>query len=218
MRNEAPLQNRVLPTGEIVAIKERGLLMGNRGGRFHDPMTRTLRQTRRPTQWSTKRWISCLTAFKDRKRIVMGHSYTELFFLDEVTALAAGHRPCFECRREAAVLFLDALHKAGVHQNTARQALRVDDVDALLHGERTQSQQHPLPCPWQNLPDGAMVQSAKRFYAVRNCVLYEWRPAGYQATDAALINQSAMSLLTPPSIVKALDAGYAPVWHNSCAT
>ncbi len=92
-----PLQNRVLPDGQIVAHSARGAFMGNRGGRFHDPETRTL-TTRR---WASRQWIICVLDFKHRHREVMGHGYTELFFLDEVTALAAGHRPCFECRRQA---------------------------------------------------------------------------------------------------------------------
>ncbi|WP_430513271.1 hypothetical protein [Pannonibacter phragmitetus] len=92
-----PFQNRVWPDGEIVSHPCRGLLMGNRGGRLHDPATKTIRR------WQTsRRWICCVLSFKGRRRQVMGEGYTELFFLDEVTALAAGHRPCFECRRAGA--------------------------------------------------------------------------------------------------------------------
>jgi hypothetical protein len=92
------LQTRVTPFGELVAVPARGTLFGNRGGRFHDPATGTLR-TRR---WASNRWICCVLAFKGRQREVWKTGYTELFFLDEVTALAAGHRPCCECRRGAA--------------------------------------------------------------------------------------------------------------------
>src|SRR5215471_17818564 len=102
-----PLQNRVTPFGEIVAIAQRGLLMGNRGI-IHDPGTRTLLNRR----WATKAWICCVCAFKGVRREVMGgRSWTELFFLDEATALAAGHRPCFFCRRADADAFRIAWEK-----------------------------------------------------------------------------------------------------------
>jgi hypothetical protein len=96
-----PLQNRVTPFGELVAAPARGLLFGNRGGRFHDRDARTLRRRR----WASKQWICCVLDFKGRHRAVWRTGYTELFFLDEVTALAAGHRPCCECRRLAARAF-----------------------------------------------------------------------------------------------------------------
>jgi len=92
-----PLQNRVDPFGELFADRSRGLFLGNRGGRLHDD-DRALGRRR----WASRQWICCRLEFKDRHRKVWGKSYTELFFLDEVTALAAGHRPCFECRRNDA--------------------------------------------------------------------------------------------------------------------
>ncbi len=95
-----PLQNRVDPVGNLFADAARGLLMGNRGGRLHDGQ-RKLGAGR----WTSKQWICCRLQFKNRRRQVWGNSYTELFFLDEVTAFAAGHRPCFECRRKDAERF-----------------------------------------------------------------------------------------------------------------
>jgi len=89
-----PLQNRVSPFGELITTSARGLFMGNRGGRFH-----TADRTLTSRRWASRQWICCRLQFKQRHRKVWGDSYTELFFLDEVTALAAGHRPCFECRR-----------------------------------------------------------------------------------------------------------------------
>ena len=92
-----PLQNRVNPFGELCAFSARGLFMGNRGGRFHtDAKTLTARR------WASRQWICCVLDFKGRRRDVWGRFYTELFFLDEPTAFAAGHRPCFECRRKDA--------------------------------------------------------------------------------------------------------------------
>ena len=98
---EGPLQNRVTPFGDIVAIPQRGMFTGNRGI-IHDPATKTLLRKR----WASKAWLICRCDYKDRRRNVMaGRSWTELFFLDEAVALAAGHRPCFLCRRKAAESF-----------------------------------------------------------------------------------------------------------------
>ena len=114
-----PLQNRVTPFGEIVAIPQRGTLMGNRGI-IHDPRTRTLLRRR----WSTKAWIACVCDYRGvRRQVMAGRSWTELFFLDEATALAAGHRPCFFCRREAAERKFDGLQQAsGYHFRTVAGA------------------------------------------------------------------------------------------------
>ena len=134
-----PLQNRVDPFGQIHAVAARGLFTGNRGV-IHDPATRTLLKRR----WTTKAWIICACDFRGRKRDVMGRNapsgnagWTELFFLDEVTALAAGHRPCFYCRREQAEAFADCFGKA---QGIARP--KVAEMDAVLHRERLASGGH----------------------------------------------------------------------------
>ena len=104
-----PLQNRVTPFGAIESTPARGTLMGNRGGRMHDAATKTLLRRR----WASKHWIICVTRFKQRWRPVMGpSSYTELFFLDEATALAAGHRPCYECQRHRALQYAEAFASA----------------------------------------------------------------------------------------------------------
>src|SRR5438093_11433404 len=117
-----PLPNRVTPLGELVAVASRGLFMGNRGGRIHRN-DRTL-GTRR---WASRAWICCVTRFKGRHRAVWGHGYTELFFLDEPTALAAGHRPCFECRRRAALAFA-ASWAAARHAPVPPRAAEMDRV------------------------------------------------------------------------------------------
>ena len=200
-----PLQNRVTPSGDIVATPHRGLFTGNRGI-IHDPATRTL--TRR---WANKAWLTCVCEFRGRRRKVMGgRSWTELFFLDEATALSAGHRPCFYCRRDDAVRFRAAWERGnGVANVLAR------DIDAVLHRERIaggQKRLHPLPAPLEKLPDGAMVQAGgESFLIVRGRAL-AWSPAGYREPGNTIAD--AM-LLTPPSTLRALSAGYRPVLHPS---
>jgi hypothetical protein len=201
-----PLQNRVTPTGDIIATPHRGLFTGNRGI-IHDPATRTLLRRR----WASQAWLTCVCEFRGRRREVMGgRNWTELFFLDEATALAAGHRPCFFCRRDDAVRFRAVWEKGN---GVAR--VRARDIDAVLHRERLSGGKkllHPRTMPREELPDGAMVQQGtESFLMVRGRALL-WSPAGYrQASNAP---QDAM-LLTPPSTLRALSAGYRPVLHPS---
>jgi hypothetical protein len=200
-----PLQNRVTPTGDIIATPHRGLFTGNRGI-IHDPATRTL--TRR---WAGKAWITCLCEFRGRRREVMGgRSWTELFFLDEATAFAAGHRPCFYCRRGDANRFRAAWEQGnGVSRAFAR------DIDAVLHRERLDGRAkrlHELPSPIEQLPDGAMVARDGESYLIVKGRALLWSPAGYIQAPNAL--QGAV-LLTPPSALRALSAGYRPALHES---
>src|ERR1700752_1111584 len=142
-----PLQNRVNPFGDLSAAPARGTFMGNRGGRFHtDAKTLTARR------WASRQWICCVLDFKGRQRDVWGRYYTELFFLDEATALAAGHRPCFECRRKDAETFAGAWQQAF----KLRQPLRADAMDLVLHGERLNGRAKRLHRRnIDGLPDGA---------------------------------------------------------------
>jgi hypothetical protein len=201
-----PLQNRVTPTGEIISTPHRGLFTGNRGI-IHDPATKTL-LTRR---WASKAWITCVCEFKGRRREVMGgRSWTELFFLDEATSFAAGHRPCFFCRRDDAVRF-----RAAWEEGNGITNLRAPEIDAVLHRERLASgkkQLHALPMPLEELPDGAMVQEGTESYLLARGRAWLWSPAGYRETLNAI--KDAM-LLTPPSTLRALRAGYRPVLHPS---
>src|SRR6201988_4716876 len=155
-----PLQNRVTPLGDIVADPHRGLFTGNRGI-IHDPATRTLLKKR----WATPAWITCVCEFRGRRRKVMGgRSWTELFFLDEATALAAGHRPCFFCRRDDANRFRAAWQQG----NGVARALACD-IDATLHRERLSNGKkrlHALPMPPEELPDGAMLLKAADSYLI----------------------------------------------------
>jgi hypothetical protein len=202
-----PLQNRVTPTGDIIATPYRGMFTGNRGI-IHDPRTKTL--TRR---WASQAWLTCVCEFKGRRREVMGgRSWTELFFLDEATALAAGHRPCFFCRRDDAVRFRGAWQEGN---RAARVFAR--DIDAVLHRERLDGRAkrvHALPMPLEELPDGAMVQEGMESYLIAQGRALKWSPAGYRKAPNAI---SDAMLLTPPSTLRALRAGYRPVLHRSAA-
>jgi hypothetical protein len=201
-----PLQNRVTPSGEIVSTPQRGLFTGNRGI-IHDPLTRTLLKRR----WSSKAWLTCVCEFRGRCRDVMGtRSWTELFFLDEATAFAAGHRPCFYCRRDDAKRF-----RAAWERGNGVSGLRALEMDEVLHRERLDGRAkrlHSLPTPLEKLSDGAMVQAAGESYLIARGRALLWSFEGYhevatQPRDAAL--------LTPPSTLRAFSAGYRPVLHPS---
>ena len=137
-RDRRPLQNRVTPFGDVVAISQRGLYIGNRGI-IHDPATKTLLGRR----WTTKAWLVCVLDHKVRRRELMaGRSWTELFFLDEAVALAAGHRPCFFCRRADAQAFRAAWGKAKGGQAPPL----APEIDAVLHEERLDRGRKTDPC------------------------------------------------------------------------
>jgi hypothetical protein len=195
-----PLQNRVTPFGELTIDPARGLLMGNRGGRLHDA-TRTL-STRR---WASKQWICCKLDFNNRHRKVWGDSYTELFFLDEVTAFAAGHRPCFECRRRDAQAFaalFPGRHKAP-EMDEVLQAQRLNGKAKRLHRRDI-----------DGLPDGGMIALNDAAFAVNGKHLLRWTPSGYD--DRRMRPRRVdVAVLTPPAILKVLEKGYAPLWHPS---
>lgn len=203
-----PLCNRVGPDGEIVAVDARGLFMGNRGGRLHDPQSRTLG----PARWRTRAWICCLTAFRGRRRAVMGQSYTELFFLDEVTALAAGHRPCFECRRADALAFRAAWAAAGLSQGPPSAA----DMDARLDRERRAGRaKRTTAARAGDLPGGAVVRIGERILALRAGRVLEWSFTGYTAAGSARDLPQEVEVLTPRCVLAVLAAGYRPRWHQS---
>lgn len=201
-----PLQNRVSPFGEIVATSHRGRFTGNRGI-IHDPATKTLLKKR----WSSPAWITCVCEFRGWRRQVMARrSWTELFFLDEATAFAAGHRPCFFCRRDDANRF-----RGCWEQGNGVTDVRAKEMDAVLHRERLErgrKRLHPLPVPLRELPDGAMVQVGAESFLVVQGRAQLWSMAGYRRVDRAI--DDAM-LLTPPSTLRAMSAGYRPVLHAS---
>lgn len=190
-------QNRVTPLGELIATPERGLVYGNRG-RLHDADGRIRRD------WQLKRWISCRLEFRGRYRPggpMAPNRYTGLFFLDEATAFAAGHRPCAECRREDYVRFMALVGEK-----------RADDLDERLHAERL----GPKPeREIASLPDGAFVRVDGDAWLVLGGDLLRWTPAGYAARRRAA---GRAPVLTPLIVLPALASGWTgvvPLLHPS---
>jgi hypothetical protein len=206
-----PRQNRVTPFGDIVATAERGTLMGNRGV-LHDAGGRI----RRP--WQVRRWLVCALAFKGRRRAVMtpGH-YTELFFLDEATALAAGHRPCAECRRDRFGTFRAAWRVA--HPDAGPALPTADEIDRRLHAERLAPgrSKRCFIARLNELPDGVFVRHGDRgnvAHLVWGDGLLAWSAGGY---TERLARPGALEVLvlTPASTVATIRAGYRPDVHPS---
>lgn len=197
-----PLQNRVDPRGVILACPERGTFMGNRGGALHNERREIVRQ------YASRRWITCLLEFKGRHRVVMSpRRYTELFFLDEAVALAAGHRPCAECRRERFNAFKAAWNP--------RNAL-ADEIDAELHGTRIDGRKGKVTyrASLNSLPDGCFVQIDDSSFLVWEDSLFLWSPAGY-VEKRHRPNDLSVEVLTPEPIVRCIRRGYKPEIHKS---
>jgi hypothetical protein len=218
-----PLQNRVTPEGDIIACAARGTVFGNRGGRIHGADRRLTSK-----RWHSKQWICCVLEFKGRRRQVMApNRYTELFFLDEATALSAGHRPCFECRREAAVQFATLWNKT---KNLPGRAA-AGEMDEQLQRERVGRAGNKLTwtARWPDLPDATFVRwqptaisptastpttSIKAVGMLCGKWFHPWTPAGY-GLPVTIPSAAELEVLTPKSIVTVLGAGYAPVLHSS---
>lgn len=187
----SPLPNRVTPFGEIKADAARGAWLGNRGGRIH-------RDWRIARHQASPRWITCVLDFRSRHRDVMSEGYTELFFLDEATAFAAGHRPCFECRRAAAKAFA-AAWAAGRGLPDAK----ADEMDAVLKIERRAPGPPVAPA---DLAPGAMVAAKDAAFLFDGERFHRWSFNGYVPAAP----EAPLTLLTPASTLAALRAGYRP--------
>lgn len=199
-----PLQNRVDPFGDLFAASARGTLFGNRGGKFHRDD-----KTLPPRRHASRQWICCVLTFKERQRDVWGKYYTELFFLDEPTAFAAGHRPCFECRRADAINFANKFSDHG-------KGLSAPEMDAILHRERLDGRSKRLHrVRLDDLSDGAFISVPNEgAFAVKGAKLLRWTPSGYSDAQA-LPKHIDADMLTPPSIARVLSRGYRPRWHES---
>jgi hypothetical protein len=196
-----PLQNRVTPLGELIADPARGLVYGNRGC-LHDETGRIRRS------FAVKRWIACRLEFKDWRRtsLLQPGRFTELFFLDEATAFAAGHRPCALCRR------------ADYDRFVALVGARADEIDERLHAERLDASRRRRlhPARLRDLPDGTFLLEGGQPWLVLGGELLRWTPSGY--TDRLPRSGGNVVLITPPSLVEVLRTpwqGVVPLLHPS---
>ena len=200
------LQNRVTPYSTIEVSPARGLLMGNRGC-LHNDQRELVSQG-----WRHRAWISCVLHYRERRRTLMQpRHYTELFFLDEAVALAAGHRPCALCRRGAFEAFRTAVFP--------QQRIRATQLDALLHSERVARIRGHVS--WNdtlgNLPDGSMVvlpDVPDQVWLKHKGCLLRWSHAGYKCA-ISISDEQTVEVLTPPKMRCALATGYEPILHSS---
>ncbi len=205
-----PLRNRVTPRGLLEADPARGDFMGNRGI-LHGEDRRLGKR-----RWAHKTWIICRTEFRGRRRRVMTpHRYTELFFLDEAVAVAAGHRPCYECRRQDFRAWQAAWQRAAA----LAAPPRAGEMDAVLHRERIDPEtrrQRVWESALDPLPDGTFVLFGDVPHLVRGGDLLPWRHAGYGAARPRP-HAAHVPVLTPPAAVAALRAGFRPRLHASAS-
>jgi len=207
-----PRQNRVTPAGEIIAAADRGTFMGNRGV-LHDDQGNIKRA------WQLKRWLVCVLEFRGRTRTVMTPGrYTELFFLDEATALAAGHRPCAECRHKSYVAFRDAW-QSGNPGIVGSQRLSAEIIDQQLQHERLlpDRSKRTFLAKLDELPSGVFVKrdgQVGQAFLKWNDSLFAWSPGGYRQPQPCSGDERVL-VLTPKSTVAAIQAGYIPQVHVS---
>jgi hypothetical protein len=205
-----PRQNRITPFSTIEAVAARGTLMGNRGI-LHDERGRL-----GIARWRHPHWVTCVLEFKGRWRPVMQpHAYTELFFLDEATAFAAGHRPCGECRRPDYRRFLDAWAKA---TGADRSRLRAVAIDEIMHESRHKPggrEQRTWHADLAGLPDGTFVRlkGDNHAWVVNGSSLLRWSHEGYD--EKRKRSRRTVEILTPKVTVAAFKAGYRPMLHSS---
>jgi hypothetical protein len=206
---DMPLQNRVDPYGAIFRSPARGTMMGNRGGAIHNDAREIVRG------YVSRRWIACVLEFKGRKRTVMSPGrYTELFFLDEAVALAAGHRPCAECRRERFHAFQNAW--MGRAAGNFSDSPRASQMDEELHCARIDRRGNKVTyeAAPSHLPNGCFVDIAGSPFLVWNGALLLWTPEGYTHRDV-YPRLETVTVLTPRPIVECIRAGYRPAVHSS---
>lgn len=203
------LQNRVDPNGNIIKTLARGALMGNRGV-LHNERQEILRPFR------LKAWIACVLEFKGRRRPIMApNRWTELFFLDEATALSAGHRPCFECRREDAVRFkshwLSGNPEYGFDERTS-----INEIDKIIHAQRIDHKGRKVTyeAALTDLPTGTFVIHAGHPHLLRDGLLFPWSPFGY-GPGIVLADDGRVFVLTPRSVVNTFKSGYLPKMGGS---
>jgi hypothetical protein len=205
-----PHQNRVTPNGDFITTAARGTLMGNRG-RLHTSERKIVRS------WQLKAWIICLLKFKNYHRKIMSpNTWTELFFLDEITAFAAGHRPCAYCRRQDFRRFKDLWTAANPNLVTGQS---IKNIDEVLHKERVSKNKtklfyHEL---LRNLPIGTMFmlpKIANQYFGLKKNKVFKWTPQGYES-HPTISAETSVRVLTPRSVVNTFAYGYEPKFHES---
>ena len=205
-----PLQNRVDPWGQLHAVSARGTLVGNRGIIHNHARTIV-------AQWRTKAWITCRLSWKGWRRTVMRPgSWTELFFLDEATAFAAGHRPCAYCRRARFNEF-KAAWLAANPSATPSATPRIHEIDHILHTERAQKDGRKVTYEeaLNALPDGAMIELDVVTHVVWRQQLLKWSFSGYEQSETPWRSIQNVHVLTPASIVRMFCEGFQPDIHES---
>lgn len=213
MMTSPNLQNRVDPWGALRAVAHRGMLMGNRGI-LHDARNSIVRP------WAHKAWVTCLLEFKGMKRNkpFSEGNYSELFFIDEATAFAAGHRPCAYCQRERHREFKAAWVRANVSSETSTTTL-MPAIDSVLHAERCipGGRKVTFDSPLDALPVGAMFEHQANAYLVAPAGCLPWSFSGYGAATSIGAGE-VVNVLTPQSVVRAFAAGFTPQFHPSALT
>lgn len=206
------LQNRVDPWGALEAVPDRGTLMGNRGTLHNDK-----NDIVRP--WARNAWVTCLLSYKGirRPKPFSAGNYSELFFLDEATAFAAGHRPCTTCQRDRSMLFKEAWIQANMGTAATSSAVSLSDIDKAIHNERAVrgGGKKTYSAPLRDLPMGAMFEAGGSAYIVGRNGHHLWSFSGI-GQAASFGPNEAVRVLTPASIVKAFAAGFVP--HSMVTT
>jgi hypothetical protein len=207
-----PLQNRVTPFGELIAVPERGTMYGNRGV-LHNAQRQIVRSHQ------VRRWIICALEFRGRHRTPMmqPNRYTELFFLDEATALAAGHRPCAECR------YRDYQHYRRcwtiAHGGSLDALPSAERMDQHLHTDRVTAPgvRRTYDVEIDTLPDGVFIVRDGEPWLLQDSALLHWTPGGYDTREPRP-ERGQVTVLTPRGTVGAIAAGYLPGVHSSAVS
>ncbi|MCC6649441.1 MAG: hypothetical protein IT374_28210 [Polyangiaceae bacterium] len=189
-------------------MSARGALMGNRGI-LHDAERRVTKP------WAHNHWVACVLSFQGRRQTLFAPGrYSQLFFLDEATSLAAGHRPCAHCQRDRHVAFRTAWQRANADRYTVRT---IDDLDRALHAERAVrgGGKRTFEVRREELPDGAMFEQSGSAYLAWRGASLAWSFEGYSRTGSDATPRSVVTVLTPPSIVRVLREGFVPDVHRT---
>jgi len=205
-----PLQNRVDPWGNIFATSARGTLLGNRGI-LHNGKKQIVKA------YQHQSWVTCRLKFKNRKRKLMTpNNYTELFFLDEATAFASGHRPCCECRRKRYLEFKDYWVRANLKEQV--NGIKISVINKLMHKDRiNKGKKITYKANLKELPDGTIFSYNRSAYLTFESKIYLWSFEGYSFSQSVNIPHE-VDVLTPKSIVNIFRLDFKPEIHKSIAT